>query len=213
MEKNNFKKFSDFLSEGERIEILNFVLNFDLNLSEIQNFHIKTVRSELNGKSFMFNIDETEVSNYLSTFQSGSQVFSRNLLPDTIINLKEKISEKCEIDLENCFLQIIKMKNGGKIRKHYDSTLPGFINYKCNISLMSDDYTLFTNVENISVKQNDLYCFEASLYKHWTDEFKCDRLLLSFGFGLPLEKLGRKSDDPRVRMSDRIFRYFQDKTS
>lgn len=209
MEKNNFKNFSDFLSESERNDILNFVLNFDLNLDEIQNFHIKTVRSELKGKSFMFNIDETKVSNYLSEFQSGSQVFDRSLLPETIINLKEKISQKCEIELENCFLQIIKMKSGGKIRKHYDSTLPGFINYKCNISLLSDDYILFTNVENISVKQNDLYCFEASLYRHWTEEFKSDRILLSFGFGLPLEKLGRKSSDPRVRMSQRIFKYFQ----
>jgi hypothetical protein len=209
LEKNNFKNFSDFLSESERNDILNFVLNFDLNLDEIQNFHIKTVRSELKGKSFMFNIDETEVSNYLSEFQSGSQVFDRSLLPETIINLKEKISQKCEIELENCFLQIIKMKSGGKIRKHYDSTLPGFINYKCNISLLSDDYILFTNGENISVKQNDLYCFEASLYRHWTEEFKSDRILLSFGFGLPLEKLGRNSSDPRVRMSQRIFKYFQ----
>ena len=209
MEKSNFKSFSDFLTESERNDILNFVLNFDFDLDEIQNFHIKTVRSELNGKSFMFNIDETEVSNYLSTFQSGSQVFNKNLLPNSIINLKEKISQKCEINLENCFLQIIKMKSGGKIRKHYDSTLPGFINYKCNISLLSDNYVLFTDDENIDVKQNDLYCFEASLYKHWTEEFKSDRILLSFGFGLPLEKLDRKSDDPRVRMSERIFRYFQ----
>jgi hypothetical protein len=209
LEKNNFKNFSDFLSESERNDILNFVLNFDLNLDEIQNFHIKTVRSELKGKSFMFNIDETKVSNYLSEFQSGSQVFDRSLLPETIINLKEKISQKCEIELENCFLQIIKMKSGGKIRKHYDSTLPGFINYKCNISLLSDDYILFTNGKNISVKQNDLYCFEASLYRHWTEEFKSDRILLSFGFGLPLEKLGRNSSDPRVRMSQRIFKYFQ----
>lgn len=209
MEKSNFKSFSDFLTESERNDILNFVLNFDLDLDEIQNFHIKTVRSELNGKSFMFNIDETEVSNYLSTFQSGSQVFNKNLLPNSIINLKEKISQKCEINLENCFLQIIKMKSGGKIRKHYDSTLPGFINYKCNISLLSDNYVLFTDDENIDVRQNDLYCFEASLYKHWTEEFKNERILLSFGFGLPLGKLGRKSDDPRVRMSERIFRYFQ----
>ena len=209
MEKSNFKSFSDFLTESERNDILNFVLNFDFDLDEIQNFHIKTVGSELNGKSFMFNIDETEVSNYLSTFQSGSQVFNKNLLPNSIINLKEKISQKCEINLENCFLQIIKMKSGGKIRKHYDSTLPGFINYKCNISLLSDNYVLFTDDENIDVRQNDLYCFEASLYKHWTEEFKSDRILLSFGFGLPLEKLDRKSDDPRVRMSERIFRYFQ----
>ena len=105
MEKSNFKSFPDFLTESERNDILNFVLNFDLDLDEIQNFHIKTVRSELNGKSFMFNIDETEVSNYLSTFQSGSQVFNKNLLPNSIINLKEKISQKCEINLENCFLQ------------------------------------------------------------------------------------------------------------
>jgi hypothetical protein len=51
--------------------------------------------------------------------------------------------------------------------------------------------------------------FEASLYKHWTDEFSSRRVLLSFGFVLPYDALGRKSDEPRVRLSQRIEKYFQ----
>jgi hypothetical protein len=55
-----------------------------------------------------------------------------------------------------------------------------------------------------------MYCFEASLYKHWTPEpFNSRRVMLSFGFVLPYEALNRSEDDPRVRLSKRIERYFQ----
>jgi len=101
------------------------------------------------------------------------------------------------------------MKSGGKIKKHYDTTYPGFINYKCNISIKSENYTLFTGENKINIDENDLYCFEASLYPHWTNEFKQDRIILSYGFGLDYQTLGRKIDDPRIRMSNRIFKYFQ----
>jgi len=54
-----------------------------------------------------------------------------------------------------------------------------------------------------------MYCFEASLYKHWTKEFKSRRVFLSFGFILPYKILGRTEDDPRVRLSKRIEKHFQ----
>jgi len=50
---------------------------------------------------------------------------------------------------------------------------------------------------------------EQALYKHWTDPFKSRRIFLSFGFILKYEELGRTNDDPRVRLSQRIERYFQ----
>lgn len=144
-----------------------------------------------------------------TTFQSSNQVFDSKILPDIFFKLIDKISLSINTSLENCFLQIIKMKSGGKIARHYDTSLPGYINYKCNISLLSEDYTLFTNGENIDVKENDLYSFEASLYSHWTEYFNQDRILLSYGFGLEYQTLGRTEEDPRVRMSNRIYKYFQ----
>ena len=62
---------------------------------------------------------------------------------------------------------------------------------------------------NILIQETDLYCFEASLYKHWTDPFKSQRIFLSFGFMLKYEDLKRDENDPRVRLSKRIEKYFQ----
>ena len=209
METNNFRKCENFLNSFEKNQILNFINNLEMDLDEIQNLHINEVASYLNGSAYMFDLSQTELSNYLSTFQSSNQVFNTEILPKVFFDLITKISNTINLPLDNAFLQIIKMKKGGKIKKHYDTSYPGFINYKCNISLLSEDYLLFTSGENIAVKENDLYCFEASLYSHWTDEFKQDRILLSYGFGLPYETLNRKEDEPIVRLSNRIFKYFQ----
>ncbi len=206
---NNFKKVKNFLTEEERLEILNFIQNLEIEKEEIQNLHIGEVASHLNGSAYMFDLSKTKISKYLSTFQSSNQVFDSKILPDIFFKLIDKISLSINTSLENCFLQIIKMKSGGKIARHYDTSLPGYINYKCNISLLSEDYTLFTNGENIEVKENDLYSFEASLYSHWTEYFNQDRILLSYGFGLEYPTLGRTEEDYRVRMSNRIYKYFQ----
>ena len=61
----------------------------------------------------------------------------------------------------------------------------------------------------IKINEGDLYGFEASLYKHWTNEFKSRRVFLSFGFILPYDVVGRTTTDVRVRLSKRIERYFQ----
>ena len=197
------------MDTSERSEILNFINNLEINLDEIQNLHINEVASNLNGESYMFDLSQTEVSKYLSEFQSSNQVIDNKILPPIFFQMINKISSKIDIPLDNAFLQIIKMKKGGKIKKHYDTSYPNIINYKCNISLLSENYTLFTSGENIDVQENDLYCFEASLFSHWTNEFEQDRILLSYGFGLPYETLSRHKEEPIVRMSNRIFKYFQ----
>jgi len=61
----------------------------------------------------------------------------------------------------------------------------------------------------MNISERDLYSFESSLYRHWTNEFKNRRIILSYGFGLKYEDLGRSSNDPLIRMSERIQKYFQ----
>ncbi len=61
----------------------------------------------------------------------------------------------------------------------------------------------------MSISCGDLYSFEASLFKHWTNEFNSRRVLLSFGFLLKYEDLDRSENDPRVKLSKRIQSYFQ----
>jgi hypothetical protein len=101
------------------------------------------------------------------------------------------------------------MNKGGKINPHYDASINGYVNYKCNISVLSEDYDFFLDKEILKIQETDLYCFEASLYKHWTNEFNSRRVFLSFGFILKYEDLGRDINDPRVRLSKRIEKYFQ----
>jgi hypothetical protein len=61
----------------------------------------------------------------------------------------------------------------------------------------------------INIQETDLYGFEASLYRHWTNEFNSRRVFLSFGFIVPYSVVGRTETDPRVRLSQRISKYFQ----
>ena len=101
------------------------------------------------------------------------------------------------------------MNKGGKINPHYDASIDGYINYKCNISVLSEDYNIYIDDEVELISETDLYCFEASLYKHWTNEFNSRRVFLSFGFILSYEILKRDENEPRIRLSRRISKYFQ----
>lgn len=172
------------------------------------NHHLKELSKSLNGKSFIFDISNTPLTNYITKFQSISDV-SKEPLPEFIYKIIDRISEKFNFATNNIFLQAVDMNKGGKINPHYDASIEGFINYKCNISVLSEDYEFFVDKESIKIEKGDLYGFEASLYKHWTKEFNSRRVFLSFGFLLKYEDLGRNLNDPRVRLSRRIEKYFQ----
>jgi hypothetical protein len=156
----------------------------------------------------MFDISNTPLTNYITKFQSISDV-SKEGLPSFIFNIIDRISEEFNFPKDNVFLQAVDMNKGGKINPHYDASIDGYVNYKCNISVLSEDYDLFLDKESIKIQETDLYGFEASLYKHWTNEFNSRRVFLSFGFVLKYEDVGRTINDPRVRLSKRIEKYFQ----
>jgi len=174
------------------------------------NYHLSELSKDLKGKSCIFDISNTPLTNYISKFQSISDV-SKDPLPDFIHEIIERISNQFGFPKDHIFLQAVDMNKGGKINPHYDASVDGYINYKCNISVFSEDYNLFLDRDYIEIKETDLYGFEASLYKHWTDEFNSRRVFLSFGFILPYELLGREENDPRIRLSKRIEKYFQSK--
>jgi hypothetical protein len=207
MELENHRLIKGFISKSERDEIIDFVnkLTFSNN---IKNNHIKEVAKSLNGKSFMFDISKTNISNYLSDYQSSGNIIEKEL-PDIFYDIINRISDSLDISKDNIFLQIIDMNSGGEIRPHYDTSIDGYINYKCNMSILSEDYKIYIDKTNLDIELGDLYSFEASLYKHWTDKFQSRRILLSYGFALKYADLNRSDNDPRVRLSKRIFKYFQ----
>ncbi len=202
-----YKTIKKFITKDEVNQVVNWIDSVNHNGND-SNHHLTELSKTLNGKSYMFDISDTPLTNYITKFQSISDV-SNETLPEFIYKIIDRISEKFNFPKDNVFLQVVDMNKGGKINPHYDASIDGYINYKCNISVLSENYNFFIDKESINIDETDLYGFEASLYKHWTNEFNSRRVFLSFGFILPYEILKRTENDPRVRLSKRIEKHFQ----
>lgn len=202
-----YKIKKKFISKDEVNQIVNWIDSVNHSGND-SNHHLTELSKTLNGKSYMFDISNTPLTNYITKFQSISDV-SKEGLPSFIFNIIDRISEEFNFPKDNIFLQAVDMNKGGKINPHYDASVDGYVNYKCNVSVLSENYDLFIGDDSINIEQTDLYGFEASLYKHWTNEFNSRRVFLSFGFLIPYSTTGRDKNDPRVRLSQRIYKYFQ----
>ena len=205
METYKIKK--KFISKDETNQIVTWLDSVN-HTGDDSNYHLTELSKVLKGKSCIFDISNTPLTNYITKFQSISDV-SNEPLPDFIYNIIDRISKEFNYPKDNIFLQAVDMNKGGKINPHYDASIDGYVIYKCNISVLSEDYDLFLDKDSIKIQETDLYGFEASLYKHWTNEFNSRRVFLSFGFILKYEDVGRTINDPRVRLSKRIEKYFQ----
>ena len=205
METYKIKK--NFISKDETNQIVTWLDSVN-HTGDDSNYHLTELSKVLKGKSCIFDISNTSLTNYITKFQSISDV-SNDPLPDFIYNIIDRISKEFNYPKDNIFLQAVDMNKGGKINPHYDASIDGYVIYKCNISVLSEDYDLFLDKDSIKIQETDLYGFEASLYKHWTNEFNSRRVFLSFGFILKYEDVGRTINDPRVRLSKRIEKYFQ----
>ena len=200
--------YKDFLDRQTQQEIIDYVDTINENFV-LNDHHLKYLISKMNGKSYMYDLSKTDLTSKMTLFQSGGYVM-KNELPNVFHILLNKIADKLTLPTDHTFLQIVDMNQGGIIGKHYDSSFSGFINYKCNISILSEEYDFCIDNEIVKVNETDMYCFEASLYKHWTARpYAARRILLSFGFLVPYEMLGRDWEEPRVRLSRRIEKYFQ----
>jgi hypothetical protein len=207
MGSENYKIIKNFISDDEVKQIIDWVDSLNPENGD-PNYHLSEISKSLRGKSCIIDVSNTDITNYITNFQSVSKV-SKQEIPQIIKILFERISKENNLPLDNIFIQAVDMNKGGQIRPHYDAALDGYINYKCNISVLSEDYKIFIDGSSPLIKQKDLYCFESSLYKHWTEEFNSRRIFLSFGFLVPYNVIGRSENDPRIRLSKRITKYFQ----
>ena len=203
----DYKIVKGFINDDEVLQIVSWVDSLNPEDGD-PNYHLSEISKALKGKSCIIDISNSELTNYITNFQSVSKVLKQEV-PQIIKTIFERISKENNIPLDNIFIQAVDMNKGGKINPHYDASIDGYINYKCNISVLSEDYKIFIGDSSPVIEQKDLYCFEASLYKHWTEEFNSRRVFLSFGFILPYEILNRNENNPRVRLSQRISKYFQ----
>jgi hypothetical protein len=208
MEFENNKKIKKFISDSQRNQILDFVYSLQ-SQTNLSNVHIQNVAEELKGKVLMFDLSKTDLSKKLSEFQSDNNI-SEIELPDYIAEIKTKISKSLSIKDNDVFLQILDSQRGGKIIPHYDTAFKNYITYKCNICVLGEPYKLFVEDSVIEVEEKDLYSFESSLYKHWTEPFSSRRIILSFGFIVPIWEMNRNENDFRIRFSNRLIKKFQE---
>ena len=207
MDSETYKIKKKFITKDESNQIIEWLDSVN-HTGNDSNYHLSELSKKLKGKSCIFDISNTPLTNYITKFQSISDV-SLEPLPEIITNIIDRIVKEVNLPKENIFLQAVDMNKGGKINPHYDASIDGYVNYKCNISVLSEDYDFFVGDEIAKIEETDLYCFEASLYKHWTNEFNSRRIFLSFGFVLKYEDVNREINDPRIRLSQRIGKYFQ----
>jgi hypothetical protein len=206
-----FKLKKNFITKDEVLQLVSWVDSLNPEDGN-PNHHLSEISKILKGKSCIIDISNTQITNYITNFQSVSKVLKQEV-PQIITTIFERISKENNIPLDNIFIQAVDMNKGGRIHPHYDASVDGYINYKCNISVLSEDYKIFIDKSSPIIEQKDMYCFEASLFKHWTEEFNSRRVFLSFGFLVPYNVLGREKNDPRIRLSRRIENYFQNKKS
>jgi hypothetical protein len=207
VDSKTYKIIKNFITKDEANQIVQWIDSVN-HTGDDSNYHLSELSKTLKGKSCIFDISNTTLTNYITKFQSISDV-SNDPLPDFIHVIIDRISNELNLPKENIFLQAVDMNKGGKINPHYDASLDGYVNYKCNISILSEDYDFYVGDEVVNIEETDMYCFEASLYKHWTNEFNSRRIFLSFGFVLKYEDVNREINDPRIRLSQRIGKYFQ----
>ena len=207
MGPKNHKVINDFISDSEVSLITEWVESLNQEVSD-PNYHLSEISKTLNGKSCIIDISNSDLTNYITEFQSISRV-SKDAIPEFLTVIISRISDMFGLPKDHIFVQAVDMRRGGKVSPHYDASIAGYINYKCNVSVLAEDYNIYIGEEFSKIKPKDLYCFEASLYKHWTEEFNSRRIFLSFGFLVPYSTLNRSESDPRVRLSQRIEKYFQ----
>jgi len=207
MEPKDYKVIKSFITDDESSRIIDWIEGLTPK-STNPNHHLSELSKVVKGTSMIFDISKTNLTDYITNFQSVHKV-EKDGVPEFIQILIDRVANLLNLPKDNTFIQAVDMRQGGKINPHYDASINGYINYKCNISVLSEDYDIFIGDTSAKIEEKDLYCFEASLYKHWTNEFNSRRIFLSIGFIVPYSTMNREENDPRVRLSKRIEKYFQ----
>lgn len=203
----NLRVIANFISEKEQSQILNGIAAYSPEKT-ILNRHIKEINDHIKGFSVLCDLSKTGLSNYISQFQGDNT--NVDMVSPLIISIKNRIINELELDGEHNFVQIIGIDENGQVKPHYDAAAPGYITYKCNVAISGpENDKIFVGKDYLEYDNRNLYCFEASLYKHWLEPATVPRVLLSYGFLVPYENLGWEEADPRVKMSRKIYSHFQ----
>jgi len=193
------------ISDVEQSDIIQWVNNFRPASTPATNVQSKNISDGLNGYSVLFQLTNTDLVKQVIDYQ-GEKAIEQP--PEFLIVLKDRlVNEVDDIDGVHVFVQVIVLNPGGEITPHYDASVLGYINYKCNVFVeCPNPDTVYVDKEAQIVRPKGLVCFESSLYKHWMDVASTRRVVLSYGFMVKYENLGFTLDSPRVKLSNKIMR-------
>ncbi len=197
------KIINEFISELDRWTLVSWIDNMTAKSKSHVKDPSKSISDKLNGFSILYKFTDTELTNKIVKYQGD---YTDETPPVVLTSLKNKIVNELKIKDDHCFVQILVLNKGGEVPPHYDSATDGYVNYKCNIVLCGEqDDLLYVGKDCYKINKRDLFCFEASLYKHSMGKGEERRVVLSFGFILPYEDLGWDDQSPRVKLSKRIM--------
>lgn len=179
---------------------------------EVSQKYLKTLQDSINGWSVVRYFSDTEPIRQLKFSLVENEKDDLGETPEFINEIRNRIIDEWQIPgmEDNSFMQMTIYEKGGFVHPHYDPSPDGYITCRANVFFSTwDGDSIYLDKEVIPLKEKDLFCFAASLYRHKTDPCECDqRIFCSFGFLIPYEHFGLNEDDPRVRLSQRIWNKF-----
>lgn len=200
----------DFVSPHEQATLISWVTTLREKFGKqaiVENDHLRRLQESINGFSVMYLFTETPVMRlFAKTITDSNLIEDVHALCREVQSRVKNELKYPEMDQHN-YLQVMWMGPGGHVKPHYDPSPPGYVNCRANLYLSSyEGDCLHIDKETISLHERDLYCFEPSLYKHWTDPTTVEqRISICFGFLLPYESLGVDPASSRVRFSQKVW--------
>ena len=114
MESKNYKIVKSFISKDERKKILDWIESTHQS-GGATNIHLSRLADSLKGRALMFNQSKTELTNYITKFQTISDV-STDEVPEFILDIQKRIADYFNFPLDpqhklSKFSSIIKFLN------------------------------------------------------------------------------------------------------
>jgi len=177
---------------------------------------LRSLQESIKGWSIMRGLSDSEPLKQLvhSLIEDEKDDFGE--IPQFVWDIRDRIIEEWKEEIpdlaDNSFVQLTLVGKDGFVHPHYDPSPDGFVTCRANVFFSTwDGDHIYINKKLFPIQERDLICFAASIYKHKTEPSQCEkRAFCSFGFLIPYETFGIDHDDPKVRMSRRIWKHFVD---
>lgn len=206
---------NDFITDDEQNQLKGWFEKVKENHGEnnvVTQKNLRELQKSINGWSIMRHFSDTETIRQLTYALVEEEEDDMGEIPQFVWDIRNRIINQWDIPNmdRNSFLQMTMVGRGGFVHPHYDPAPDGYVTCRANVFFSTwDGDSIYIDKELFPIKERDLLCFAASLYKHKTEPCQCDkRIFCSFGFLLPYEVFGINEDHPRARLSQRIWKSF-----